>query len=72
MIKARCLEALELAKKFYDEQLRGEEHKDEELIRYYALEEQIATDYPNRAPMGLLDCWCGAICWLKDIIKFQL
>jgi hypothetical protein len=68
-MKEKVLEALSLAKKFYSEELEGNhEHTDEELIRYYDLEGDIEDEY--QSPRGYIG-WYGAICWLKDILKFE-
>lgn len=71
-MERKIREALALAKKFYSEQLEGNhDHTDEEITRYYALEYEIATEFPVGSPQGLLDGWYGAISWLKDLLKFE-
>lgn len=67
-MKEKILEALELAKKFYSEQLGGNyEHQETELIRYYQLEGEIVEEYPTMGYIG----WYGAICELKDLLRFE-
>lgn len=66
-MKEKIIEALKLAKKFYNEQLEGNHnHTDSELIRYYELEYDIEEACPyESAYIG----WYGAICWLKDMLS---
>lgn len=68
-MREKILEALELAKKFYSEQLGGNyDHQEAELIRFYQLEGDIVEEYPNSmAYQG----WYGAICELKDLLRFE-
>ena len=68
-MKEKILEALKLAKKFYNEQLEGNhDHSDQELVRYYKLENEIAEEYQR---LLVFDGWYGAICALKDLLKFE-